>query len=351
MVAVVGQCYKPAMTAEETDTPGGGAFVISLDFELMWGVRDKRTIADYGRNILGVRQAAPALLDLFAARQIACTWATVGFLFCADKDELMASLPARLLAYADSRLSPYNDLAAVGYDEQKDPYHFGLSLLRQVQNAPRQEIATHTFSHFYCLEEGSDLEAFRADLVAAKQVAERRGLRISSIAFPRNQMSGTHLRVCRELGLTAFRGNEQAWFHRARRDAEQTAPVRAFRLADSYLPISGAHDQMPILVDGLIDVPSSRFLRPARGAGALERLRLQRITSAMEQAARRGGIFHLWWHPHNFGVDLDLNLAFLTAILDHFRLLRDRYGMRAKTMAAIANESLNGQRPVGIAHG
>jgi hypothetical protein len=32
MAAVVGQCYNSAMTAEETDTPGGGAFVISLDF-------------------------------------------------------------------------------------------------------------------------------------------------------------------------------------------------------------------------------------------------------------------------------------------------------------------------------
>jgi hypothetical protein len=31
-----------------------GALVISLDFELLWGVRDKRTIADYGPNILGV---------------------------------------------------------------------------------------------------------------------------------------------------------------------------------------------------------------------------------------------------------------------------------------------------------
>ena len=34
-----------------------GALVISLDFELLWGVRDKRTIADYGPNILGVRKA------------------------------------------------------------------------------------------------------------------------------------------------------------------------------------------------------------------------------------------------------------------------------------------------------
>jgi hypothetical protein len=33
----------------------GGAFVISLDFELFWGVRDKRTISGYGPNILGVR--------------------------------------------------------------------------------------------------------------------------------------------------------------------------------------------------------------------------------------------------------------------------------------------------------
>src|SRR5713226_8091072 len=60
-----------------------GAFVISLDFELLWGVRDNRTIADYGANILGGREVIPALLDLFAERNIACTWATVGLLFFA----------------------------------------------------------------------------------------------------------------------------------------------------------------------------------------------------------------------------------------------------------------------------
>jgi hypothetical protein len=45
-----------------------GAFVISLDFELLWRVRDKRTIADYGANILGVRRAisASAALVRFA---------------------------------------------------------------------------------------------------------------------------------------------------------------------------------------------------------------------------------------------------------------------------------------------
>ena len=116
------------------------------------GARDKRTTADYGANILGARRAIPALLDLFAARQIRCTWATVGFLFCADKDELMASFPPQLPRYRDRRLSPYDDLADLGRDEESDPYRYGLSLLRQIQSRPGQEIATHTFSHYYCLE-------------------------------------------------------------------------------------------------------------------------------------------------------------------------------------------------------
>ena len=78
-----------------------GAFVISLDFELLWGVRDKRTIADYGANIRGVRQVVPALLDLFAERNIACTWATVGLLFFATNRAMRAALPARKPRYAD----------------------------------------------------------------------------------------------------------------------------------------------------------------------------------------------------------------------------------------------------------
>jgi hypothetical protein len=328
--------------------PEGGAFVISLDFELLWGVRDKRTISDYGRNILGVRRAIPAMLDLFEQRTVACTWATVGFLFCADKSELTASFPRLLPRYCDRRLSPYDDLADLGRDEESDPYRYGLSLLKQIQTRPRQEIATHTFSHFYCLEEGGDVAAFQSDLEAARAVADRRGIALTSIAFPRNQITPGHLRVCRQMGLTAFRGNEPVWFHAARRDDQQTLPMRAFRLADSYLPLAGAQAHRPAVTDGMVDIASSRFLRPARPAGLFERLRLARITSAMASAARSGRAFHLWWHPHNFGVDTENNLAFLAAILDQFGALNHRYGMRSMTMAEVAAEALHG--PGGSAH-
>jgi hypothetical protein len=326
-----------------------GMFVISLDFELLWGVRDKRTIADYGANILGVRRVVPALLDLFAERGIACTWATVGLLFFATNKAMLAALPARKPRYTAARLSSYQYLAEVGADEERDPYYYGLSLIRRILGYPAQEIGTHTFSHFYCLEEGGDTEAFRADLEAARAAADLLRINLASIVFPRNQITPAHLSVCRALGLRAFRGNERAWFHRARSDSEQTLLVRGCRLADSYLPIGGAHDHQPALVDGMVDVSASRFLRPVGKNATLERIRLWRITSAMEVAARRRRLFHLWWHPHNFGINLQENLAFLRAILDHFRVLQDRYGMRAMTMASVADEVLHAHGQGGAA--
>lgn len=128
--------------------PQSGRFVISLDFELMWGVRDKRSIADYGRNILGVRQAVPALLALFAEHNIACTWATVGMLFFANKRDLLAGLPEQRPRYTNPRLSPYETLSEIGDNEDTDPYWYGLSMIERIMDCPRQEIGTHT-SHIF----------------------------------------------------------------------------------------------------------------------------------------------------------------------------------------------------------
>ena len=54
--------------------------------------------------------------------------------------------------------------------------------------------------------------------------------------------------------------------------------------------------------------------------------------AAMTQAAATGADFHLWWHPHNFGLHTERNLAMLDAVLDHFGTLRERLGMRSANM-------------------
>jgi hypothetical protein len=87
----------------------------------------------------------------------------------------------------------------------------------------------------------------------------------------------------------------------------------------------------------MVDVPASRFLRPWRGNAILDRLQMARIRSDMTQAAKSGGIFHIWWHPHNFGRNTDENLRNLETILQHYRRLVDQFGMENATMEAIAS--------------
>lgn len=123
-----------------------GQFVISLDFELLWGVRDHSDKQTYGQNVLGARIAVPRMLDLFVRNNIRATWATVGFLFCETKDELIAALPEERPAYANKRLSNYAYLDEVGKDERSDPYYFAASLIGAIRQAPGQEIGTHTMS-------------------------------------------------------------------------------------------------------------------------------------------------------------------------------------------------------------
>jgi hypothetical protein len=313
-----------------------GRLVISFDFELFWGVRDSTTLERYGPNILGVREAIPRLLETFAKHGIRATWGTVGFLFFDDKDELLAHLPEIRPAYADRGLSPYAALLEIGPDEKRDPYHFGLSLVRQIRQCPGQEIGTHTFSHFYCLESGQDAAAFRADLEAARRAARRIGVQLQSITFPRHQINDGYLAMCRELGLIAYRGQPRSWLHDP---YGRRRPLRrALRLADSYVAISG-HNRGRARrgPGGMINVPASRFLRPfAPRLAPLEGLRLHRLSAEMRGAAQDGAIYHLWWHPHNFGRNLDENFAVLDRLVATFRELALEHGMQASTMAEAA---------------
>ena len=64
----------------------------------------------------------------------------------------------------------------------------------------------------------------------------------------------------------------------------------------------------------------------------LEGLRRQRIMKGMTHAARQKLAYHLWWHPHNFGRDIDENLATLRVLLEHYRRLGMQFGMVSRTM-------------------
>jgi peptidoglycan/xylan/chitin deacetylase (PgdA/CDA1 family) len=322
--------------------------VVSLDFELHWGVRDHLQLEAYKENLLGVRKAIPALLKLLEQYGIHATWATVGFLFCSDQQEMLASAPVVLPRYSEPQLSPYQSFAQVGANEADDPFHFAPSLISMIAKSPHQEIGTHTFSHYYCLEPGQDPAAFRADLEAALRLAAQRQFELRSIVFPRNQYSREYLKVCSELGITVYRGNEASWIYAGRSWKRERALRRALRLADAYVNLTGDHCFVPsVSEDGVCNIPSSRFLRPyAPRARWLEGLRLRRILGGLNAAARRNQAYHLWWHPHNFGTYLDENMAFLEKILAHFASLRRSHGMESLNMSELAARAAASE-PVG----
>jgi peptidoglycan/xylan/chitin deacetylase (PgdA/CDA1 family) len=316
-------------------------FVVSLDFELYWGVRDKTSIEGYKTNLLGVREAIPAMLELFARNGVHVTWATVGFLFFDDKDDLLAHLPALRPGYVNKHLSPYDHLLRIGPSERKDPYHYALSLIRRILQYPDQEIGTHTFSHYYCLEEGQTLEEFRADLDAAHAAARRLGIELKSLVFARNQWRPDYLAACAETGIGAFRGNDRAWMYRAQANEEKSYLKRSVRLVDSYLNVAGHHGQVALRgPSGMIDIPASQFLRPfSRRLARLHPLHLHRIRKSMDHAAKNNLIYHIFWHPHNFGANQNENLDVLRKILEHFRRLANEHGMVSRSMGELIPSS------------
>lgn len=316
-----------------------GRLVVSLDFELMWGVRDHRTVSEYGDAVLGVRQALPGLLRLFDRYGVKATWATVGLLFARNRKEMLGYYPDVQPEYRNTSLSPLASIREqIGENEAADPHHYGRSLVDQVLQSGRHEVATHTYTHYYCLEAGQSIQAFEADLASAIAISSDAGVRPRSIVFPRNQMTADHVAAAGRLGIPVFRGNPTSFMYHARPEEDNNPLVRGLRLMDACVPIAGRMSyRAPFRVAGCIDARASRFFRPySPRLGKFNDWHVRRIVREMEEAAREGEIYHLWCHPHNFGRHTQTQLARLETILQAFRGLQETHGMRSLTMTESA---------------
>jgi peptidoglycan/xylan/chitin deacetylase (PgdA/CDA1 family) len=323
-----------------------GALTISLDFELHWGMRD-HTAADAAAShaLVASRAMVAQLAELFARREIRATWATVGLLVARTAAEAEALWPGVRPRYHDADLDPYGE--PIGATEDDDPIHLAGSLVDLLAAAPGQEVASHTFSHYYCLEPGHEPATFRADLLAAQAAAERIGLRLRSLVLPRNQWDPDLAPVLKETGFECYRGPQPGWVNRSRRHAQAGPVVRAARLASTWsgpsLPTFSWEEVLE--PSGLCNVPASAFLRPcAPATRALEPLQDRRIVKALRTAAQEGRIVHLWWHPQNFSSHPQENIDRLHRLLDEVDRLRASDGMRSLSMEDV-NGAARADRP------
>ena len=310
--------------------------IVSLDFELFWGMQDVRSIDSYRANILGGRAAIPRLLTLFESHGIHATWATVGFMFAANANEAQqyAPNPHQRPTYANPVRSSYRLFETDEVLSNERDCFFAPELIHQIAAVPGMEIGCHTFSHYYCRESGQTVEQFAADLLAAKAIAEADGFDLTSLVLPRNQCMPAYTEVLGDLGFSAYRDEENDWIHRKIKPLQL---LRAFNLLDVYLPLTGQGGYTPDIENGIVCLTGSRMYKPFfKPLSILEPLKLRRIKKQMRYAAQHGLTFHLWWHPHNIGVKTDYHLAQLEELFSYYEELKNQYGMMSLNMREAA---------------
>lgn len=321
------------------------SLIISLDYELMWGMIDIPNAKRYGQtNVANVHDAICEMLKLFEKYQVKVTFATVGMLMCRDVKEVLSIAPKLTPSYVNNELNPYGVYLDF-VKHAKSSLHFSPETVELLKDSKQIEIGTHTFCHYYCWEKGQTIDEFESDIKAAVEVADKKKIKVKSIVFPRNNVNIDYLSICCKYGITSYRGNALNFFGE-RKSWLQFVFRRVCRFLDTYFPItyrcSYKYAELNIIEGQLVNIPASRFFRPYNPQLCfLEPIRIFRIKKEIEKAAKLGEMYHLWWHPHNFGANMKENLRNLDNVLKHFSYCREKYGMQTYTMNELSEIIIN----------
>lgn len=318
-----------------------GIFTISLDFELHWGCFENMMLEKPQQQYFNnTREIIPQKLALFAENGIHVTWATVGMLFLKNTDEWKLNKPAITPAFDNPNVSAYEWINRHGFYSEKDPFHFAPELVSLIKQTPNQELATHTYAHYFCLEKGQTAEQFKADLETACRLAAAQGTALKSLVFPRNQFNKEYLSICNDVGISSIRSSPDIWYWEPA--TSSSFMKKLFRAGDAYLKFQPI--RMVYLKDfkkepGMpISLPATRLYRPwKKGQPLQNKLKMRRILNEMTEAAKKRAYYHIWWHPHNFGNNPKECFEELKVIIRHFRMLNSKYQFTSLTMEETAN--------------
>jgi len=310
-----------------------GRFIISLDFELFWGMSDIMNINSsktqfYFKN---TRNIIPDYISIFEKYNVKVTWATVGFLFARSKSELNKFIPEKLPCYNKLNLNNFNFISTIKRNEKNSPLLIANSLINKINKSNNNEIASHTFSHFYCNENGVNDADFRNDILSALKIANFNNIIVKSLVLPRNQINNLHLKKIDDLGINVVRINPDYFWWK-----NTDIFSRTFRLLESYIPFILDGNFQTISNKKMYFTTGSRFLRPFnKSFNLFNKLHLFKIKREMKYAAINNLDYHLWWHPHNFSNNTKNNFDTLNEILNYYKFLENKYDFKSILMKDI----------------
>lgn len=317
-----------------------GYFILSLDTELAWGSFDrssfKRRLNSFERTRTEIRR----LLEMLDHYHVPATWAFVGHLML-ERCERRNGRTHEDVLRPRYKWFP-NDWHALdpATNVTSDPLWYGTDILRWVLDAQvRHEIASHTFSHVVVQDPACSREIALSQFRKCCELHTAHGLQLNSVVYPRNRVA--HLDVLRDLGIIAYRGVEESWFHRFNGAPFRIAHLihRALGLSPPTYPLSGRAEE------GLVNLPASMFLLPMGGLRTLVPIaaRRRQALCGLDRAAERGEIFHLWFHPFNLASSRRLP-ELMEEILQRVAELRIQGRIQALTMSEMAVEVLGREK-------
>jgi hypothetical protein len=304
--------------------------VVSLDLELSWGTFD----LSFGEDLIKMARwthdiGAPNLLSHLTRNGISASWAVVGAMMRPSLPDV-SELPE--VHFPHFSKSWFSYVPKEG-DELTYPEWFGASLVRMIKNArPAQEIGFHSFSHvpFGC--PGMTRERAIAEYNYCAQLAREFGIPTTCFVFPRNSVA--YLSDLRDAGFTCFRDVDALPF----RSANDKLTSLGMILAD-FVGLAPRTVELS-LKEGMVSIPGSLLIRYAGGwrKHIPDSSRLRRLRKGLENARRRGGVFHVWFHPENLHAEWPRIENVVARFLEELGVLVRNGDMRCLTMGQLASE-------------
>lgn len=310
-----------------------GALVLSFDFELAWGMRDRLDGSQRLDHFSRVSdEIVPALLELLARYEITATWATVGHLMLRGEDRP-----------AGGQLHPGANFQLAGLSDTDLAAFYAPHAIEAILKCPApQELAAHSFSHPLFVETTCPAALASEELAHVRHAAAQWGQNPTSFVFPRNAIG--HLPALRAAGYRAFRGANAEWYWFGRPWTIYSRrwlrmPVWTLRYVDEQLAFT---PPLPAIrrTCGMWEIPHSMFFPGRRGVSRWVHPARQatRAIKGLNRAAEQGRIFSMFTHPHNFGDGTESLLVALGTICQHAARLRDAQRLSILSMNQVADE-------------
>ncbi|MBN7800198.1 polysaccharide deacetylase family protein [Algoriphagus aestuariicola] len=278
----------------------------------------------------------PRILSTFAKNGIHATWATVGSLMAESREEWEEYCPGQIPEFKNKKYSGVHWYRSSGQQDRTGL--FAPHLVSEILDSPNQELGSHTFTHYYTAVAGADVDSFAHELLSSKRIAKDKfGVDLKSLVFPRNQYSPRYLTTAYDAGFEVARINPVDWFWKA--SATDSFLKRIFRTGDTLIPIGHKTSFGPTQArEGeIVEIPASRLLRPYREHSVFNEQRIARIKTEIDHACAHGEVYHLWWHPHNFGHLPEENIKVLGNLLNFVRNKIESGRLVSQTMYEFAN--------------